>query len=82
MNQETSKMWVWILAIALVVVGGLYIYELQKPDNAEQFSGELSELRANLTVACKDTETESGRRDCSETLQKIQSLVSEFFPQE
>jgi len=82
MPKDTKTMWIWVLVIALVVVGTLYVFELQKPDSVADFNNEAAGLQTKISAGCKDMTTDGGRENCAEALKKMRDLLDEFFPKQ
>jgi hypothetical protein len=81
-QQDTKTIWIYVLAIALVIVGALYIMELNKPDSVSDFNTELADLRAKVGPACSDMTTEAGRDTCADALKNVQDLLDGSFTEE
>ena len=78
MDQNSNKKWIIILAVALVVVAGLWLRELSKPSGIEQFKADLVELQGEVDVACADTATEEGADKCTGALEDLQVFLDQL----
>lgn len=78
MDQSSNKKWIIILAVALVVVAGLWLRELSKPSGIEQFKADLVELQATVDTACADTTTEDGKEACTDALEDLQAFLDQL----
>jgi len=77
--NDSKTIIIWILAIALIVVGALWISERNEPDNVKTFSEELADVQAEVRTACADTSTDEKRSTCINALEQVRDLFSSFF---
>ena len=77
--SDSKTIAIWVLSIALVIVGVLYIREAKRPDTVKEFSAQMNEASAQMTKDCGDLSTEDKRKVCIESLQKVSALMGDFF---
>jgi hypothetical protein len=75
MTQDSKVTAIWVLALALIIVGGFLIREVSKPDSLETFIQSMGEERQAVRENCRDTSTEANRAACMEALQKVEVLL-------
>jgi hypothetical protein len=75
MQKDSKTVAIWILSIALVVVLGLWIAEMNRPDSVDTFSTALIEKRQAVAVACADVSTDAKRDTCVSALKDVQDLL-------
>lgn len=78
MQPNSNKKWIIILAVALVIVTGLWLRELSKPAGIEQFKADLVKLQGEVDVACADTTTEEGNKACTGALEDLQAFLDQL----
>ncbi len=79
MNTDSKTIAIWVLAIALIVVGALWISEMNKPDDVKTFNEELADVQMEVQAACADTTTDDKRSECIKALEQVRDLLSVFF---
>lgn len=75
MQQDQKKLAIIILAVALVIVTGLWLRERNQPASFEDFKQAIIEEREKVDEACADTSTDEGREDCTEALENLNTLL-------
>jgi hypothetical protein len=75
MQKDSKVIAIWILAVVLVVVGILYITELNKPDSVDSFAEELRIQRQNVEAACADVSTDDKRDKCVSALKDVEGAI-------
>jgi hypothetical protein len=75
-NQKLHLAITILLAVALIIVTGLYIQEKNKPDTLASFSQELSSKQANMKTACADVTTDEKREECKNALEEVSDLLT------
>ncbi len=77
-SRDPKVIAIAILALALIIVGGLYIKELRKPDSLTSFQNELAQQKQALGESCGDLSTEANRAKCSDTLENLQGVLGQL----
>ena len=75
MEGNSQKKWIIALVVALVIVAGLWLREVNKPSGVEQFKTELVDLRTKMSTACADTSTDAKKADCTDALNNLNAFL-------
>lgn len=77
-SRDPKVVVIAILALALIIVGGLYINEIRKPDSLTSFQNELATQKEALGESCGDLSTEANRSKCSDSLENLQGVLGQL----
>ena len=75
MEGNSQKKWIIALVVALVIVTGLWLREVNKPSGVEQFKAELVDLQTKMGTACADTSTDEKKAGCTDALNNLKSFL-------
>lgn len=77
MDSKTTA--IWILSIALVIVGFLWLRAESRPKTVEEFSSEIASKAQQMQKDCADTSSDSGRNACIQALENVKISLGQFF---
>lgn len=79
MNKDPKTIAIWVLSILLIVVGTLWIQEINEPSAVGDFSQKLADNQEDVKIACADNTTDENRSNCIAALEETKNILGDFY---